>query len=1596
MIKYLLFIGLTFLLIYIKSSNCMSLYKNNKNNIHLFKHNKTSNFISPVKNTYKFKVRLKENKKNIKDVIKESINLPMQLLPTVYDSFAKQIFIQELWNKNNIYEKRNFINIKKCIYNKKNNNSEGKGIRAFPQNSLTCEIKNGKKNKTNLKNDNLLKKENLLKNKTNLKKENLLQINEYTKSESFSKKKKKKNNKKYILSKLYNKLINKIKIIHDGPPYANNDIHIGHILNKIIKDIYLKFFLLKNFFVLLIHGFDSHGLPIEYNVMKLLKIKNIKDINLNDYPFNKIGSPDIYTNSPTDIFSKIRTLVKKKKINNLFYEKLFQKCTSMISQSEDVVMKKKIDNFKKLCKLYSSYFINKQFISLISYGIWGYWNYSYITFYKFYEQIQTNVFEKLLKKKYVYISNRPIYHSYETKTVLSDSEIIYKNRVCNSFYFFYNFNKIGNDYLLAVLNNIRENKLINEIIQLNNEEIEFCQNNYEMIANCIHENDISNNYINTIINKIRNNLRSNIKIFVFTTQIYTIFNNKALLIHDKYLYRIVKGIYKNFENIYFLICDKSFDMFYEKFKQFYCKKNEIIEFKTIGTIQGRHLNDSTYYNFINNQENQFLLTNENKLNEYFGSGIVHIAPSHGFIDYNLYYKNNKLKKIYLNKLDYENIKNKDKTHKINKVENEDTFFDSSSQNVIDENDDLQEEYNKIIINKCRKNINLIKKYEDKSSQLLILQFLRNNNYDCKLLNQEKYNKININQNNYHLLFFYAFYENIFFHFPYNHLYPFDWRSHTSVQVKSLLQIYIDIEKIKKNKYFYKNIKNINFLNNNNKNYLINTMKDRNDWCISRQKYWGLNIPLKDIKINDNQNFIFKNQIMDVWFDSSVSYLYVLYMCKHILYNIYLKKILSSFKKNYNYNLYTNKFIQKKKKSISHWYVSNKYLNIKTDTQSFYINDIYKEITKDKNISHDNNPILNETNLLKNIIEKKKIFDPQKNYKNIIKEIKNKSNYFKIKKVDDIILFNNKNKKQMYKNNLSIFLCCEGIDQIRGWFQSFFFIYFILNYINEKKTKIKNSNNNDDNDDKNNDDNDDKFSSFKKYLPIKNVIVHNYVVDYNNVKMSKSLNNVISPRDIFIGINNKPQNLMTNHHNTYIKMENYKNKPTTHSPIVQNSNDCVTSNCQTGTLVDKSGDEQKWDQKRDQKNEQKCEQKHDPKHDQTNSTLDINENNDKDKSNTNSRKEMKNLKSQFDDFTKNIKDKKKFNADIVRLWVCCYNFLDRNISISYDILENINKYIYLKIYNTLKFLLNNIYDLNFTEKKIEYNKLQIMDKYILYKKDCLIKNCLNSYKNFQLQLLIKYILNFIHKDLAIYIDYSKDRLYIHEKNSINRRNCQKIFYKIIIDLLRILAPITPHLCEDLYQSFRNLKNNNLNKLKKINGKIKSIFLLPFPKIKNYKQVNLDILFLIKYYIHKQLNSYFSNSLLAIVYIYCDNDEILNLLKKFLKNVSPLDNFNNYDDLRFVFNVSNIIICNDLSDVQKMDENYKTYKIPLLTNIMNSNTNENNISDDFFQKNDQKQHDFENISNFDEHTKYANLSIGIKKSESQRCSRYLAILTCLPLS
>ena len=75
--------------------------------------------------------------------------------------------------------------------------------------------------------------------------------------------------------KIYEKIQEKNRqdkhyILHDGPPYANGHIHIGHALNKILKDIIVKYKSMKGFYSPYVPGWDCHGLPIELQVDKNL------------------------------------------------------------------------------------------------------------------------------------------------------------------------------------------------------------------------------------------------------------------------------------------------------------------------------------------------------------------------------------------------------------------------------------------------------------------------------------------------------------------------------------------------------------------------------------------------------------------------------------------------------------------------------------------------------------------------------------------------------------------------------------------------------------------------------------------------------------------------------------------------------------------------------------------------------------------------------------------------------------------------------------------------------------------------------------------------------------------------------------------------------------------------------------------------------------------------------------------------------------------------------------------------------------------------------------------------------------------------------
>ncbi len=160
-------------------------------------------------------------------------------------------------------------------------------------------------------------------------------------------------------------------ILHDGPPYANGNIHIGHALNKILKDIILKYKRLQGYNAPYVPGWDTHGLPIELKVTEELGEK-------------------AKTMSPMQIREKC-TKYAKKWVNT------------------------QMEQFKRL-------------------GIMGEWERPYLTLNPEYEAKQLEVFGELYKNGYIFKGLKPIYWSPATETALAEAEIEYRDHVSPSIF----------------------------------------------------------------------------------------------------------------------------------------------------------------------------------------------------------------------------------------------------------------------------------------------------------------------------------------------------------------------------------------------------------------------------------------------------------------------------------------------------------------------------------------------------------------------------------------------------------------------------------------------------------------------------------------------------------------------------------------------------------------------------------------------------------------------------------------------------------------------------------------------------------------------------------------------------------------------------------------------------------------------------------------------------------------------------------------------------------------------------------------------------------------------------------------------------------
>ncbi|SFD86044.1 Isoleucyl-tRNA synthetase [Bacillus sp. OV194] len=175
---------------------------------------------------------------------------------------------------------------------------------------------------------------------------------------------------------IYNKVQEHTKgrpsfILHDGPPYANGDIHVGHAENKILKDMIVRYKSMTGYHAPYVPGWDTHGLPIETALTKSGK-------------------------------------VKRKEMS--------------------------VAEFRKRCEEYALTQVDRQRNQFKRLGVRGDWENPYITLNKAYEARQIEVFGEMVKRGFIYKGLKPVYWSPSSESALAEAEIEYYDKRSASIY----------------------------------------------------------------------------------------------------------------------------------------------------------------------------------------------------------------------------------------------------------------------------------------------------------------------------------------------------------------------------------------------------------------------------------------------------------------------------------------------------------------------------------------------------------------------------------------------------------------------------------------------------------------------------------------------------------------------------------------------------------------------------------------------------------------------------------------------------------------------------------------------------------------------------------------------------------------------------------------------------------------------------------------------------------------------------------------------------------------------------------------------------------------------------------------------------------
>ena len=175
---------------------------------------------------------------------------------------------------------------------------------------------------------------------------------------------------------LYNEMLKKNEgkprfALHDGPPFSNGGLHMGHALNKSIKDFITRLYAMRGYYTPYVPGWDNHGMPIESSIIKQNKL-NRKEMS--------------------------------------------------------------IPQFRSACQEFAQHYIDVQMKGFQRMGVLGDWEHPYKTMAPEFEAEEVKIFGKMYEKGYIYKGLKPVYWCPHDETALAEAEIEYQDDPCTTVY----------------------------------------------------------------------------------------------------------------------------------------------------------------------------------------------------------------------------------------------------------------------------------------------------------------------------------------------------------------------------------------------------------------------------------------------------------------------------------------------------------------------------------------------------------------------------------------------------------------------------------------------------------------------------------------------------------------------------------------------------------------------------------------------------------------------------------------------------------------------------------------------------------------------------------------------------------------------------------------------------------------------------------------------------------------------------------------------------------------------------------------------------------------------------------------------------------